>query len=145
MWTTKCKESFQNLKQLLTTTPILRIADPDGDFVVCTYARKEGLGGVLMQNDCVTYYESRNLKERKQNYPTADLDLAAIICTLKMWRNYLMGKTFLLKTDNMSLKYLIEQENLNSMKARWLAFLSERYFELKHIKCKENKIVNSLS
>jgi hypothetical protein len=49
-WTTKCEESFQHLKDLLTSAPILKIADPNEDFVVCTDACKEGLGGVLTQN-----------------------------------------------------------------------------------------------
>ena len=94
---TKCEESFQKLKQLLTTTPILGILDPDVDFVVFTDASKEGLGGFLLQNDYVICYESQKLKEHEQNYPTYDLKLAAMIHTLKMWRHYLMGKEFLLK------------------------------------------------
>ena len=48
LWTAKCEESFQNLKQLLITAPMLRIADPDGDLLVCMDASKEGLGGVLL-------------------------------------------------------------------------------------------------
>ena len=56
-----------------------------------------------------------------------------------------MGKKFLLKIDNMSLNYLFEQPDLNSRQARWLAFLSKYHFELKHIKGKENKIVDALS
>ena len=69
-------------------------------------ARKEGLGGVLLQNYYVICYESQKLKEHDMNYPTHDLELATIIHSLKMWRNYLMGRKFLLKIDNMSLKYL---------------------------------------
>ena len=117
----------------------------DGDFIVFTDARKEGVGGFLMHNDCMIYYQSQKLKEHKQKYPTHDIELAAIIRTLKMWRNYLMGKKFLLKKDNMSLKYLFDQLDLNTTKARWLAFLSEYHFKLKHIEGKENKIVNALS
>ena len=56
-----------------------------------------------------------------------------------------MGKKFLLKTDNISLKYLFEKPDLNAKKARWLVFLSEYHFELKHIKGKENKITDALS
>ena len=48
LWMTKCEESFQKLKHLLTISPILRITDPNGDFVVCIDASKEGLGGVLL-------------------------------------------------------------------------------------------------
>ena len=65
LWTTKCEEIFQKLKQLLMTAPVLRILDPDGDFVVCTDASKEVLGGFLLQNDHVIYYESRKLKENE--------------------------------------------------------------------------------
>jgi hypothetical protein len=51
VWTEKCVEAFQRLKELLTTTPILKVPDMDVDFLVCTDASKEGLGGVLMQMD----------------------------------------------------------------------------------------------
>ena len=62
LWTTNCEEIFQKLKHLLKTEPILQIVDPDGDFIVCTDARKEGLRGVLLHNDYSIYYESRKLK-----------------------------------------------------------------------------------
>jgi hypothetical protein len=78
------------LKQLLTNTPILRIADPNVDFMVCTDACKEGLGGVLSQNGFVICYESRKLKEHEKNYATQDLELAAIVHALRKWRHYLM-------------------------------------------------------
>ena len=47
-------------------------------------------------------------------------------------------------SDNISLKYLFDQQNLNARKTRWLAFLSEYDFEIKHIKGKENKVVDAL-
>ena len=142
---TKCEESFQNLKNLFTTALILQIADPDGDFIVCMDAIKEGLGGVLLQNDYSIYYESWKLKEHEQNYPTHDLELVSIIHALKMWRHYLMGSKFLLKEENMSLKYLFEQLDMNSKKSRWLDFLSKCHLELKQINGKENKIDDALS
>jgi hypothetical protein len=92
-WTSKCEESFQLLKELLTSAPILNIVDPNENFVVCTDACKEGLGGVLTQNGHVVCYESRKLKEHERNYATHDLELATIIHALKMWRHYLMGKS----------------------------------------------------
>ena len=127
------------------TAPVLWIADPNGDFGLCMDASKEGLRGVLLQNDHAIYYESQKLKEHEKNYPMHDLELAATIHALKMWRHYLMGRKFLLNTDNMSLKYLFNQPDLNVRKARWLAFLSEYHFELKCIKGKENKVVDALS
>ena len=98
-----------------------------------------------MTNDHVICYESQKLKEHEQNYPTHDLELATIIHALKMWRHYPMGRKFLLKTDNLSLKYLLYQPYMNTRQARWFAFLSEYHFELKHIKGKENKVVDALS
>jgi hypothetical protein len=69
----------------LTTTPILKVADPDKDFIVCVDASKEGLGGVLTQEGHVIFYESRKLKEHERNYVTHDLELVAVIHALKMW------------------------------------------------------------
>jgi len=126
------------------TASVLKIADPNKDFLVCTDACKEGLGGVLSQDNYVIAYESRKLKRHEKNYATHDLELAAIIHALKMWRHYLIGRIFVLMSDNISLKYLFDQQNLNARQARWLAFLSEYEFEIKHIKGKENKVTDAL-
>eukprot|EP00253_Pinus_taeda_P010989 PITA_10989 len=60
-WTEECEANFEQLKQLLTHAPMLNITDPDKQFVVCIYACKRGLGGVLMQEGNVVCYESRKL------------------------------------------------------------------------------------
>ena len=86
-WTGKCQNSFEQLKLKLTTAPILKIVDPDKEFFVCTNACREGLGGVLLQENSVIAYESRKLKTHEQNYSAYDLDLAAVIHALKMWRH----------------------------------------------------------
>jgi hypothetical protein len=93
-WTSKCEQIFQQLKEILIGAPILKIANPDEDFVVCTDACKEGFGGVLSQKDHVVCYESTKLKEHERNYATHDLELAAIVHALKIWRHYLMEKKF---------------------------------------------------
>jgi hypothetical protein len=113
--------------------------------VVCTNACKEGLGGVLTQNGHVIGYESIKLKEHERNYATHDLELTAIVHTLKMWRHYLMGKRFELRIDHCGLKYLFEQPSLNARKMRWMEFLSEYDFDIEHIKGKENKVADALS
>ena len=124
--------------------PILWIVDPDGNFIIWMDARKEGLRGFLLHNDHTISYESRKLKENEQNYSMHNLELAAIIHALKMWRHYLMGRKFLLKIDNMSLKYLFNQPDLNARQTKWLDFLREYHFEVEHIKGKENKVVDAL-
>jgi hypothetical protein len=135
-WTTKCEENFNSLKELLTSAPILKIVDPNENFVVSTDACKEGLGRLLTQNRYVVSYESRNIKEHERNYDTHDLELASTIHALNIWRHYLMGKRFELRTYHNGLKCLFEQPTLNARKTRWLDFLSEYDFNIKHIKGK---------
>jgi hypothetical protein len=108
-WTLKCEKNFNLLKELLTSAPMLKIVDPNESFVVCTDACKEGLGGVLTQNGHVIEYESKKIKEHERNYAMHDLELASIVHALRMWRHYLMGKKFELRTDHIGLEYLFEQ------------------------------------
>jgi hypothetical protein len=124
---------------------MLKIADPDDYSLVCIDAYNEGLRGVLMQQGHVICYESRKLNEHEINYETHDLELAAIVNTLKMWRNYLLGRIFILMTDHCGLRHLFDQPKLNARKARWMTILSEFDFETKHIKGKENRVVDALS
>ena len=133
------------MKSLITSTPVLKVADLEKYFLVCTDACGEGLGGVLMQYNHVICYESRKLKDHEKNYATHDLDLATIVHALKMWRHYLMGKRFELRIDHCGLKYLFDQPTLNARQVRWLEFLCEFDFEIKHIKGRENKVVDALS
>jgi hypothetical protein len=144
-WTLKCENNFNLLKELLTSVPVLKIVDPNEIFVVCTDTCKEGLGGFLMQNGHVIGYESRKLKEHERNYATHDLELVDIVQALRMWRHYIMGKKFELRTDNIGLKYIFDKPALNARKTRWLEFLSEYDFNIKNIKGKENKVVDALS
>jgi hypothetical protein len=62
-----------------------------------------------------------------------------------MWQHYIMGRKFLLLTDNSGVKYLFNQLELNARQAKWLDFLSEFEFKVRHIKGKENKVVDALS
>jgi hypothetical protein len=86
-WTSKCEEIFRQLKEILTSAPILNIANPNEYFFVCTDACKEGLDGVLSQRDNVVCYESKKLKWHERNYATNDLKLEFIVHELKMWSN----------------------------------------------------------
>jgi hypothetical protein len=76
---------------------------------------------------------------------THDLELTIVIHALKMWRHYLVGRKFMLLTDNSGVKNLFSQPDLNARKEIWLGFLSEFDFEVRHIKGKENKVADALS
>jgi hypothetical protein len=145
IWTSECEERFKEMKYLLTNVPMLKIVDPNKVFLMCTNSCKKGLGGVLMQEGHVIFYESRKLNEHEVNYVTHNMELATIVHALKMWRHYLLGIIFLLMIDHSALGYLFDQPKLNVRQARWMALLSDFDFEIKHIKGKENRVVDALS
>jgi hypothetical protein len=82
-WTPACQESFEMLKQKLTTTLVLVLPDVHKPFSVYCDALYTGLGCVLMQEGKVVAYSSRQLKVHEKNYPTHDLELAAVVHALK--------------------------------------------------------------
>ncbi|KAG2390376.1 uncharacterized protein HKW66_Vig0222180 [Vigna angularis] len=93
-WTDRCEESFQELKKKLTSAPVLVIPDTAKPFEVYCDASYQGLGCVLMQERKVVAYASRQLKIHEKNYPTHDLELAAVVFALKIWRHHLYGKDY---------------------------------------------------
>ena len=83
-WTPECEQSFQELKKRLTTAPVLVLPDVRKDFEIFCDASRQGLGCVLMQERKVVAYASRQLKPHEANYPTHDLELAAVVHALKI-------------------------------------------------------------
>lgn len=112
---------------------------------MCINSYKEGLGGVFMRDGYVVCYESTKLNEDEVNYMTRDLELQSIIHVLIMWRHYVVGRKLTLMTNHSGLNYLFGQPKLNVRQARCVAILSEFKFEIKYIKGKENRVVNTLS
>jgi hypothetical protein len=112
-WDIDCGVSFQTLKHKLMNAPILSLFESGKRFTVHTDASRIGLGCVLMQDGKVIAYGSRQLKKHKRNYPTHDLELAAVMFALKSWRHYLYGETCDIYTDHKSLKYIFTQKELN--------------------------------
>ena len=84
VWDEKCEQSFQTLKERLTTAPVLTLLDGNDGLVIYSDASKMGLGCVLMQHGKVVAYASRQLKIHEQNYATHDLELAAVVFALKL-------------------------------------------------------------
>ena len=76
-------------------------------------ASRQGLGCVLMRNDKVIAYAFMQLKKHEQNYPTHDLELAAVVFSLRIWRHYSYGVPCRIFTDHKSLQYLFTQKELN--------------------------------
>ena len=82
-WTNRCEESFQTLKEKLTSAPVLPLPEGNEGFEVYSDASRQSLGCVLMQHKRVVAYASKQLKKHELNYPLHDLELAAVIFALK--------------------------------------------------------------
>lgn len=144
-WDEACEKSFQELKKRLTSVPILTIPEREEGYTVYCDASKEGSGCVLMQNEKVVAYGSRQLKPHERNYPTHDLELAAVVFSLKQWRHYLYGEQFEIFTDHKSLKYLFTQKDLNLRQRRWMEYLEDFQFTLSYHPGKANVVADALS
>jgi hypothetical protein len=94
------------LKKRLTTAPILVMFIMEKSFSIYCDASGQGLGCVLMQDDRVVAYASWQLRKHEVNYLTHDLELAAVVHALEIWRHYLMGKRCDLYTDHKSFTYI---------------------------------------
>ena len=101
-------------------------------FSKCEFWLKEVkfLGHVVSQDGNIIVYASRQLKPHEKNYPTHDLELAAIVFALKIWRHYLYGEKFDRFSDYKSLRYLFSQKELNLRQRRWMELLKDYDFFL---------------
>nr|CAH66048.1 OSIGBa0131F24.2 [Oryza sativa] len=144
-WTEDCKQSFQELKKRLVTAPVLILPDSRKGFQVYSDASRLGLGCVLMQGGKVVAYASRQLRPHENNYPTHDLELAAVVHALKIWRHYLFGNRTEMYTDHKSLKYIFTQPDLNIRQRRWLELIKDYDMEIQYHPGKANVVADALS
>jgi hypothetical protein len=144
-WSQKCEDAFHALRQHLTTAPMLAQPDNTKSFDVYCDASGTGLDCVLMQDNRVIAYTSRALRPHVQNYPTHDLELAAVVHALKIWRHHLMGAHCNIYTDHKSLKYIFTQADLNMRQRRWLELIKDYNLEVHYHPDKANVVVDAIS
>ncbi|GJY78796.1 retrotransposon protein, putative, ty3-gypsy subclass [Tanacetum coccineum] len=128
VWNEEREKSFEELKQRLVSAPILTLPSGSGGFQIYSDASKKGLG-------CP--YEV--------NYPTHDLELAAVVFALKIWRHYLYGESCDIFTDHKSLKYIFTQRELNMRQRRWLELLKDYDTNIQYHPGKANVVADALS
>jgi hypothetical protein len=145
VWGQKCEEAFHALRQHLTTAPVLAQPDSSKPFDVYCDASGTGLGCVLTQDNQVIAYASRALRPHEQNYPTHNLELAAVVHALKMWRHYLMGTHYNIFTDHKSVKYIFTHADLNMRQRRWLELIKDYDLEVHYHPGKANVVADALS
>ncbi|KAL1188120.1 hypothetical protein V5N11_003155 [Cardamine amara subsp. amara] len=140
VWSDKCEESFVKLKEMLVSTPVLALPQHDEPYVVYTDASGSGLGYVLMQQGKVIAYASRQLRKHECNYPTHDLEMAAMVFALKIWRSYLYGGKVQVFTDHKSLKYIFTQPEMNLRQRRWMELVADYDLEIAYHPGKANLV-----
>ncbi|KAI3686448.1 hypothetical protein L1987_80124 [Smallanthus sonchifolius] len=149
-WTDKQESAFQLLKQKkkkkkICSTPILSLPEGTDNFIVYCDASHQGLGCVLMQEEKVIAYASRQLKVHEKNYTTHDLKLGAVVFALKIWRHFLYGTKCTIFTNHKSLQHIVNQKELNMSQLRWVELLNDYDCDIKYHPGKANVIADALS
>ncbi|GJP86862.1 hypothetical protein CLOP_g16836 [Closterium sp. NIES-67] len=148
-WGERQQTAFDELRNSLTSPPVLRIADPSRPFEVLTDASDFAIDAILLQDfgDGLQpiAYESRKLQAAERNYPVHDKEMLAIVHAFKVWRCYLTEADVTVRTDHKSLQYLRAQPNLNPRQIRWLDFLESNFHYTITYKRGANNIADALT
>src|SRR6218665_441189 len=135
-WTVECQEAFEELKRRLVSSPILALPSDEGQYILDTDASAYAIGAVLSQmqegQEKVICYASRLLSTAERNYNVTRRELLAVIYFLKEFRQYLLGRKFLLRIDHSALQWLRRTPEPIGQQARWLETIEEFDFEICH-------------
>ena len=151
-WTPQLTASFEELKRQLLEPRIVRMPDPQRDFILETDASRVALGAVLKQKFDDTNLEhpvgffSRSLTGSERNYVAYELEMYAVVRAVEHFRVFLLGKEFLLRTDHAALRNLLKRDLPPTTRVeRWILRLSEYTFKIEHQKGQDNIIADVLS
>ena len=133
-WGEECQNAFDELKRVLSFSPMLSFPREEEKFILDTDASNIGIGAVLSQKqdgkERVIAYFSRVLNKAERNYCVTRRELLAIVEAIKAFRHYLLGQKFLIRTDHVSLRWLLSFRDLEGQLARWLERLQQFEFEI---------------
>ncbi len=139
VWSNDCNTSFERLRSLLASSPIVRIADPNSVFILKTDASKFGVGCILEQIDSVTHeryviaYASKRFDRAAANYRAMEQESYGLIFALKHCSHYLIGKHFKVETDSSTVQWLQNKRDCLKKLGRWSLYLQNFDFETSHV------------
>ncbi|RVW80373.1 Retrovirus-related Pol polyprotein from transposon 17.6 [Vitis vinifera] len=149
VWDEKCQKSFEELKQFLTTAPIVRAPNWKLPFEVMCDASDLAMGAVFGQREdgkpYVIYYASKTLNEAQRNYTTTKKELLAVVFALDKFRAYLVGSSIVVFTDHSALKYLLTKQDAKARLIRWILLLQEFNLQIRDKNGVENVVADHLS
>lgn len=147
-WSPDCQQSFESLKALLTSTPILCAPDFSKDFFICTDASDIGVGGVLCQESenslMPVAYMSVKLNQYQKKYSVIEKEALAIIKCIEKFEPYIVKGTTIY-TDHNPLKFVETMKTKNARLARWSLFLQDKDVNIVHVPGKFNVLADTLS
>ncbi|XP_038972753.1 uncharacterized protein LOC103696780 isoform X1 [Phoenix dactylifera] len=144
-WNLQAEQAFHLLKQAMMTTPVLDIPNFSETFVVETDASDKGIGAVLTQGGKPVAYMSKALGVTKKGWSTYAKEMLAIMEAVRMWRPYLLGRKFQIRTDQKSLRHFLEQRVSTPEQQKWVTKLLGYEYEIVYKPEKDNSAADALS
>ena len=144
-WSSEAQQAFDKLKWAMSTTPVLILPDFNKAFVLETDASNCGVGVVLMQNEQPISYFSKKMSLSMQQTSAYVRELYAITEAIKKWRQYLLGRKFIIRTDQKSLRALLDQVVQTLEQQKYLAKLLGYQYTIVYKPGKKNRVADALS
>ena len=137
VWTAECNQSFSQLKNALTSAPILGYPRNDAQYTLDCDCSSYGMGTVLSQKqdgvERVISYFSKSLTKAERNYCVTCRELLAVVTAVKHYHHYLYGTKFIIRTDHSALRWLLTTfKNPEGQISRWIEVLSTYNFDIQH-------------
>jgi transposase InsO family protein len=149
-WSGECQQAFESLRDALTVSPVLAVADPNKPFIMHTDASDHAMGAILQQEDSngdlhPIAYASKTFNSAQTRYATTEREALAIVWALQHFNTYCEGHKYTLLTDHQALSYIRTNKDNSKRISRWQLLLQHYHLDIHYIKGKDNHAADLLS